>query len=150
MKTITKIILVALIAGISSCTTKIPYVAVTNYIDYEPYSKQGIFITEANSVSFDYTPMGSVTATIKSGYEKKTRVSNSFYTDYNGVKRTGMEKYDAFKAATPEDGVALMVESVKEKGGNGIINFHIAPITEIVDKEIVCTGYLLTGMAIKK
>lgn len=150
MKIAAKIALLILIVGLGSCTPKIPYVATTSYIDYQPYSKQGVFITESNSVSFHYTPLGSVTAAVKSGYEKKTRVSDSYYTDYNGVKRSATEKYDAFKWATPEDGVALMVESVKEKGGNGIINLRIEPITEIIDKKVVCTGYLLTGMAIKK
>lgn len=55
-------ILTALIAALAmtscSLSVKIPYRYSMNYIDYNTVSQQyGVFITESNSVGFDYQPI---------------------------------------------------------------------------------------------
>lgn len=43
----------------------------TVVIDYSRYTSQGFFITESNSVSFDYKPIGSVVTVVKGTKKKK-------------------------------------------------------------------------------
>lgn len=56
------------------------YSVVTGYIDYSKYSDQGFFITEAPTVPFDYTPIGSMSVTEYSGKDKEY-VVESVQTD---------------------------------------------------------------------
>lgn len=131
-----------------SCSPKMPYMASTNYVDYKAYTEQGIFLTESNSVSFDYTPLGSVSVTVLSGNVVDLRRSKYAHQDLNG-ERDDMEKYNKWKSADVNDAIAMAVEKVKEMNGNGLINLQVQPITEIVNK-VTRSGYLVTGMAIKK
>ena len=50
--------LVALSLSLFSCST--PQYTITAAIDYSEFTKKGIFVTESNSVNFEYQPVGSV------------------------------------------------------------------------------------------
>ncbi|MGV8136029.1 MAG: hypothetical protein AB2L20_12505 [Mangrovibacterium sp.] len=64
-----KIFLALSIAILTSCVTYSPLV---NFVDYSAYNNDGMFLTESNSVNFDYTPVGSINVLLYSGYVKQT------------------------------------------------------------------------------
>jgi uncharacterized protein YbjQ (UPF0145 family) len=88
---------------LSGCTARRPYLEITSSIDYSEYTKSGFFFTESNSVSFDYTPIGKVTATITSGYVGKE-----------------------FAKATNEATLWLLHKKALEMKANGIINLEFS------------------------
>lgn len=52
---------------LASCAPKISYTKSVGFVDYSVYQNKGIFLTESNSVNFEYDAIGSVTAVIYSG-----------------------------------------------------------------------------------
>lgn len=135
-------------AFLTSCAPKMQYVASSTYINYQAYAEQGMYITESNSVSFDYTPLGSVSAIVFPGYVKATRPSQYKYEDLNGNQQL-TEDYNKWQPADVSDAIALAVEKAKQQGGNGIINFKVQPTSE-TDGKTIRHGYLVTGMVIRK
>lgn len=116
---------VILIISLTSCTT---FRNVT-FVDYSGYD---CFITESNSVSFDYKPIGSVKS-IYAGYE----LPNSFTLTSN----SNMTSHDtALKIA-----IKQAVDETKKKGGDGIINFKY----EGIYNGETLKGWVVSGMAIK-
>lgn len=98
-------------------------------IDYTPLIKAGIYVTESNSVNFDYTAVGSIVATEKGGW-------------INGrVKRP--ETQDALKN---------IIKELKRMGANGIINLNIISSVEMSDalmSKTFVSAITVKGMAIK-
>ena len=149
------IISIAVVAMLltTACAPKTYYNTSIGYINYSKYSESGIFLTESNSVNFDYTPLGSVSVTILSGNVKKTRPNRYNYVDYNYVDAFGNlpdEKYTEWVVASPEEAIHLATQKAMEQGGNGIINLKFEPITHVVDSKHPQSGILLTGMVIRK
>lgn len=143
------IITIAIVTALlTSCAPNIQYVASSSYINYQTYAEQGVYITESNSVSFDYTPLGSVSAVVFPGYVKSTRLSQYKYEDLNGNPQP-TETYNKWQSADVTDAIALAVEKAKQQGGNGIINFRVQPTSESNGKT-VRHGFLVTGMVISK
>lgn len=144
-----KSIIIAIAAAfLTSCAPKMQYVANSAYINYQTYADQGVYITESNSVSFEYSPLGSVSATVFPGYVKAVRPSQYGYTDLNGNPQL-TEEYNKWQPADVNDAIALAVEKAKEQGGNGIINFKIQPTSE-TDGKVARYGFLVSGMVIRK
>lgn len=126
-------LLVMLIALLSSCVSpKLSQVEMVNFLDYSKYTNQGFFITESNSVSFEYAPMATVTVTVLWGDEAQWVVENGV-----AKKRYG--------DASPERALELAVKRSREKGANAIINLHIESV-ELNGRP----GILLTGMAVDR
>lgn len=100
-----------------------PYVKSVGYIDYTMYDN-GFFITESNSVSFDYKSLGSISALVLSGYQ-------------------GSE----YVRASAQDGVTALVEEAMKKNGNGVIALKITPYTDFQTRQ---SGYFVSGMSIRK
>lgn len=98
-------------------------------IDYTPLIKEGIYITESNSVNFDYTAVGSVIATEKGGW-------------VNGSVRRPYVK-NAFKN---------IIKELERIDANGIINLSITSSVEL-SEDILSKAYVsvitVKGMAIK-
>lgn len=137
-----------MVALLTSCAPKMQYVASSTYINYQTYVEQGMFITESNSVSFEYTPLGSVSAIVFPGYVKATRPSQYKYEDLNGNQQL-TEDYNKWQPADVSDAITLAVDKAKQQGGNGIINFKVQPTSE-TDGKTVRYGYLVTGMVIHR
>lgn len=57
-------LLLTLIIPLSSCLT-LDQMTITEIKDYSSLTDKGIFVTEANNVNFDYTPIGSVVSTTR-------------------------------------------------------------------------------------
>ena len=79
-------------------------------IDYTPLIKAGIFVTESNSVNFDYTAVGSIIATEKGGW-------------INGNP----------KRPSTEDALKNIIKELEHMGANGIINLNISSSVEMSD-----------------
>ncbi len=105
------------------------YSVITGSVDYSQYTKSGFFITEANSVSFSYNPIGSVTAVVTSGND--------------GGK---------FVEANYEDALYYLHSKAKEIGGNGIINlkFEFIPSRNLQYGVVTMSQVVATGMAIRR
>ena len=141
------LILFSAVVVLTSCAPKMQYVASSTYIDYQSYLEQGIYITESNSVNFDYTPLGSVSSIVYPGYVRDIQYSR-VEDDLTGETQF-TKKSSKWKPADVQDAIAIVVEKAKQQGGNGIINFSINPISETFDKT-VRHGYIVTGMVIHK
>lgn len=94
-----------LFISLASCVSVQQYTT-TNIIDYSEFAKQGIFVSESNSVSFDYQPLGSVVSITQGG-------STLFYSQR-------IDANEAFKE---------IASKVKSVGGNGLINFKFNVMT---------------------
>ena len=113
----------------SSCeTVHIPQSTVTVIRDYTPMTDKGIFVTESNSVDFDYVPLGSVVSITYAEYKHSP---GDFLT--NGYKAIDLKK--AFDEIT----IKLV-----EKGANGFINLDIV-FTYIGNQRCMT----VSGMAIR-
>lgn len=136
-----KVVLIALtLVALGSCT---PLVFEQNagYIDYSAFP--GIFISESNSVSFEYQPIGSLYAEEISGqYQvvKKKVGTNEIYGDEYAVVD------GKYRHADPQSALAFAVQKVKQMGGDGIINLKINS-AKSEDKRRM---YYVTGMVIKR
>ncbi len=151
-----KSFIISLLAAslITSCSVvKRPYIQESAILDYTTYTSKGFFISESNSVSFNYKAIGSVSAKVESGYVIKGVKEKAVPSDdiYKGnVSTTSKVKYGGFKMANQNDALKEICERAMEEGGNGIINLNIEPIISTNQYGTSVTGYFITGMAIRK
>lgn len=145
-----KILLFIFLVSVLSSCMKIPYISTSSIIDYSYYSDKGFFITESNSVNFQYKPICSIQVRVESGYEvtgSDKEVSRSLL---GGEKTTYSEKMGNYKIATVNEALDLIYKESVEKGANGVINMKITPLTAYQGNQTIITGYYVTGMAIKR
>ena len=146
---------ILLILFVVSCTTSKPvYTLSYSFIGYSDFSERDFFITESNSVSFDYTPIGSIVVSVTAGH---SQVETEYIEG-----RDGAGEVTSFKHTTYGDWKEVDISEVLErlyslsvsKGANGIINLKITYQREIRDatgKDIISPeSYTVSGMAIKK
>lgn len=140
--------LLSLILVMASCTTKYAIIKESGIIDYSSFEKDGFFLSEANSVSFDYRAVGSVSAIVLNGWEVKGIIKDE---RKSAVTSIGDQiKYGPYKNATPNDALIELHKQAVDNGANGIINLSINPTTETIPGRGTIKGYYATGMAIKK
>ena len=120
----------------SSCVTSTEFQQLAGFIDYSMFP--GMFLTESNSVSFDYQPIGSLYAEETSGDIRTVRKEIKNNEIYSGGYEIADGKY---RLANPQSALAFATDKAKQMGGNGIINLHIKKIDG---------GYCVTGMVIKR
>lgn len=108
---------------VSSCeTVNIPQVTVTVIRDYTPMTDKGIFVTESNSVDFDYVPLGSVVSVTSGAYSSSVD---------KGVKYENVDLEKAFE----EISKMLVVMDA-----NGLINLKIESSFDNLIHYITVTG----------
>lgn len=133
----------------SSCAPKVLYTSNVGFVDYSSYQNEGIFLSESNSVNFEYDAIGSVTAVVFSGEAVLSQTQHvdkdEMYGEYTTVKNKM-----GWKTARPEDALNEAVTQVKSRGGNGLINIKITPTTEMTASKVVRSGFLVSGMVIKR
>lgn len=137
----------------TACSVKIPYRYSMNYIDYNAVSQQyGVFITESNSVGFDYQPIGSISLMERSGNEVKSGESETEAKD--GVYSKSLittVKYGDWIDASIDELLKIACQKAIEQGGNGIINMKIEYLpSTVVNNVVYSEGYRITGMIIKR
>jgi|GEM_PF-372537 len=160
-----KILIVLLVSVFfASCETYKVHTIPLNYVnvwDYTLLTNDGIFVTESNSVGFDYQTIGSIYIELREGERKEA--NDSYYTVRN--KRDGSKsdkKESQYVRYTPRYVVLKIGEELKKIDANGIINLKITydknyqvvkettsgnKVTEVIRHG---SGYIVTGMAIKK
>jgi uncharacterized protein YbjQ (UPF0145 family) len=136
---------------VTSCTTyKIPYRRYSGTIDFSAYAQKGFFITESNSVSFSYEPLGSITAVVSSGYEvlnsEKLKSSDDVYGSFQKIK------YGKMIDASVNDALDELYNSARSLGADGIINFRSDYIPATFQKGVLVSpdSYIVSGMAIRR
>ena len=140
-----KLFLALSVALLSSCVTYSPLV---NFIDYSAYNDQGMFLTESNSVDFDYTPVGSINVLLYSGYVKQTPEylveDKAVDAVYYSSSSTGRSKY---QDATIQEALRIVVDQAKHKGADAVINLHYEYISAFKNQP---AGWYVSGMAVKR
>lgn len=114
---------------ISSCVTLPAPKSSVGIIDYTPLIKEGIFVTESNSVNFDYTAIGSIIATEKGGWT-------------NG----------SVKRPTADAALKNIIKELNRLGANGIINLMVTSSVEMSEDmmtKVFIPVVTIKGMAIK-
>lgn len=138
------LLLLTMVLG--SCVTFGP---ITNFVDYSAYAQNGMFLTESNSVSFDYQPKGSIQVLLYNGYlpqpEAKEQAKSKMKEDGIYYQNTTMSS--KFKNATLDEALDMAVRIAEKNGANGIINlrYDYMPVMKSSPG-----GWQITGMAIKK
>lgn len=108
---------------VSSCeTVHIPQSTETVIRDYTPMTDKGIFVTESNSVDFDYVPLGSVVSVTSGAYSSSVD---------KGVKYENVDLGKAFE----EISKMLVVMDA-----NGLINLKIESSFDNLIHYITVTG----------
>lgn len=147
-----KILFISLIALLlSSCTTlKPPYSRFSNTVDFSEYTRKGFFITESNSVSFNYDPLGSLTSVVQGGYEVLGRETISSNDEVYGTN--AKVTYGEFISASIDDALEELYNSARELGADGIINFKLTYYPPEYEKNVLVrySSYVVSGMAIKR
>ena len=138
-----KVLLSILFVGLlTSCVTpKLPEPYGTSTIlDYSPLTSKGFYVTESNSVSFDYQAIASVSATEVAGWVKKDK--KQVISD--GTLRKNVKPSSGkYIRVSPDINAAMdrMVEILRTVGANGIINLNI---------QWESSRIIISGMAIRK
>lgn len=146
MKKISIYLFAMCMLALVSCKSMLPQFTQKTYVlDYSEASKRGVFVSEANSVSFDYEPVASIVVTSKDGYVQKPKVSKN-YDDISPVE-TNVSYKDEWQEATYAQTLDRAVQSCIELGGDGIINitFNVN-----YDSNGAVIGNTLRGMVIKR
>ena len=96
------LLLVTLVFSSCGSLTTIEQHTITSIVDYSEFAKNGIYVTESNTVNFDYVPIGSVVS-----------VTTGALSDFTSAP---VDVDKAFKK---------VCEELKEKKANGLINLRI-------------------------
>ena len=120
------------------------------YTDYQRYSDAGFFITESNTVSFDYVPVGSVVVRQTAGVMSDTEIISQNVPEKRGYDELYGElekKRHSNSWKLPSDYTALdaVYKVAKEQNADGIINLKIT-MPEVNNADII----ELSGMLIKR
>lgn len=136
---------------LTSCVSSQHYSISTAYMDYSRYTQNGFFITEANTVPFDYTALGSMTVDVISGVDKSYVAPSKSSKDYKFDEMYGSpneKKPSKWHYATPDEALAAIVERAKTFDADGIVGLNIKAI--INQKSLKIEGYTVSGMIINR
>ena len=157
-----KVLFVAVILStLTSCAAYLPTPkTVVDVTDYSVFHENGIYVTESNSVSFDYKSIGHISVEAYGGWVDKKTTSK----DKLEAKRYNNDDYyDSPSSSSPfrsrkyvlpniDDAISIFIDKVKASKGNGVINFKIENemVPDIIDKKILLHKIIVSGMAIEK
>lgn len=117
-------------------------------LDYQKAGKGRVFITEANSVSFEYTPIASILVIEESGKSvvKETEVE-TIGDEVYGKQSMIKVQTKGWREANLYSALTFAVEQCENLGGDGIINLKNRIIT---DNQTNHSSIEITGMVIKR
>lgn len=137
-----------MILALSSCVSLPSPKSYTSVIDYSFFTDKGIFVTESNSVNFEYEPMGSVVVEVTGGWiakkskkqsTPKNEVNDDYYLDIprqNGGKKV-------YVGPSLNEAFGLLADELINMKANGIINLKIS-------QGVRSDNLFVSGMAITK
>ena len=105
------------------------------------------FLTDSNSVSFDYTPVRSINVLLYSGYIKQNpeyRKENKAVDTVYDSSSSGRSKY---QDATIQEALRIVVGQAKDKGADAVINLHYEYISAFKDQP---ARWYVSGVAVKR
>lgn len=108
-------------------------------IDYSMLTQQGYFVTESNSVSFDYEAIGSIYAEEVGGWVPKDGKPKSTDPKENYYINSGRKHI--YQKPNLQNTYVNIANKLKAVGANGIINLKVSNYSNKI---------IITGMAIKK
>lgn len=162
------LLLFALSAGLYSCKTALPEPkTLLLTTSYDAFQKSGIFVTESNSVSFEYSSLGNVSVSDYGGWVKKNKnkaadapnptvynAQNDIYLGYEPAgKGSSILSKSKYLFPSVDNSIALLITKIKDLGGNGIINLHISYSKESYPPYkygTIVDVITVSGMVIKK
>lgn len=116
-------------------------------IDYAYLSQKGIFVTESNSVNFDYEPLGSIYVECTGGWVKKKYKEGDVMQDIYMANPSSVE----YLPATIDDAYQMVLSEVKKLRANGVINLKISTVSEYLSTyKVTVNKIIITGMCIRK
>lgn len=148
MKKTVLFMMALLLVSLTSCKSLLPQFTQKTYVlDYSKASRQGVFLSEANSVSFEYAPVASIVVTSSDGMAKVAKTSKNYGDESYGGPDTKISYKDEWQVATYEQTLDRAVQSCLDLGGDGIINitFNLN-----YDSQGAVTGNTLRGMVIRR
>ena len=122
--------------------------------DYSVAAKAGFFITESNTVPFDYEPIGSVVFIQESGWEKKKKQKSDsssvegfddVYGDHRpSYMRKEQEKSGDYRYASTESAITELMNDAFSLNADGILNFKQEVEFDLSQKpnKIIISGML--------
>lgn len=124
----------------TSCITTSKYTVYTGMVDFKKYNDKGFFITQSNSVSFNYEPIGYIATIVYSGMDENK---------HSTQKKTSLAgpNMGKFHTASNEDAFNELYEKCLEEGANGIINVDFSTAK---DQQGNIVSVQVSGMAIKR
>lgn len=135
-----------------SCVTKDAFVQVIGCMDYQKIGHGKVFISESNSVSFEYTPIASINVIESSGHVSKTKKAKANKPNIN--ESVGDDIYYAsekdktdYREASYESALKRAVAACEDKGGDGIINLKYRSEYDYENHKWIIG---VTGMIIKR
>lgn len=154
MKKLIQIVLVAFVAVLFSSCAEQWFKTYIADVDYYTAGLNGkVFLSESNSVSFEYTPIGSIYLYQEHGYIKGE--SDKKQKMVKGDPIYGTIEIDAFKSkkgefrwATYESVLRAASESAIKMGGDGIINLQLTLRPDKNNKKVLYPA--VSGMVIKR
>lgn len=118
-------------------------------VDYSTLTQQGIFVTESNSVSFDYEPIGSIVAEETGGWVYKN--GKPMNQDPKDDYYIGSSSKKIYQAPDVQVAFANLASRLKEINANGIVNLKVVSTMEIdLVSKLSVQKITVTGMAIHK
>lgn len=134
---------------VTSCATLVPSPGqYSACIDYGYLSQKGVFISEANSVSFEYEPLGSLYVECTGGWVKNGKKASQVQMEDIYMRQT---KKRSYQPPTVEEAFDLALGELKALRGNGIINFKITMVSEFLPAyQVSVDKIVITGMCIRK
>lgn len=151
-----KMLFVALLTVLfSSCADKILYSITAVSVDYSSYAERGFFITESNSVNFDYKPIGSIYVQTSSGYDstgiKQPKQKISIYDEQYDTKIK--VKHGPWRSVGFVTAIDILYKKSIALGADGLINLNRTYVPAQYAKNgtiIYPDKVIITGMAIKR
>ena len=136
------ILVFTILLAFTSCQTS-KYLLTTNFIDYSAIcNNYDFFITESNSVSFEYKPLGSISVECVSG-----RIN----TEEDGSKYDGTFSLGKYKLTSIEDAYKELFNMAVGRGANGVINLQSRYISAYsIGHTTYESRWIVTGMLIKR
>lgn len=148
-----KKLLLLWVVVLSGCSSlKNPFILESVVIDYSKYSEKGFFISESNSVSFEYIAIGSVLSRSESGFEvvdiaeKDSKGSDGIYR----AEKVPNIKYGKYREAYLVEVLDGLYERCISLGADGLIGLKTETIYTVINGKSYVTGFAASGMAIKR
>lgn len=132
-------LIMLLLASCTSVHLPAPYSRFT-IVDYSVFARNGIFVTESNSVNFDYTSIGRVDSRSVGGWVRNDGLKEpiNIKEDYFLNPQGRVKNY---QRPSLDEAFEVLIENMKKIGANGILNLKIETNSESI---------IVTGVAIKK